>query len=414
LDHAGTTLTLGEVQSLEPDSLRLLAPPFAVAEAWTAVVRDARRDRDGRLVTAPRWEEPPVPEPVPDQSIDLPGPTASHATNLRTTLVGGLFGDPLLHIRPGGEARSLFLDLGEHPQLPVRLAHRVSDIFLTHAHMDHFAGFPWLLRRRVGVREPCRVYGPPGTMERVVSLLSGFTWDRIGDDGPRFEIAELHGDRLLRWWAQAGEQLGVPRGEEQVRDGVIHAEAGFEVHASVLDHGTPVLAFAVQESRQLKIRRDRLDALNLPPGRWLSELKDHLLAGQSTALVSLPDGGQVAAGELAKDLVVERPGQKLAYATDVSDTAANREALTELARGAQILVCEASFLERHADRARATGHLTARACGEIAAAAGVRRLLPFHLSNRYQDHPQEVIREVMEVFDRVWLPRSLAHYLARR
>lgn len=41
-----------------------------------------------------------------------------------------------------------------------------------------------------------------------------------------------------------------------------------------------------------------------------------------------------------------------------------------------------------------TGHLTARACGEIATAAGVERLIPFHFSRRYESDPYREVRAV--------------------
>ena len=55
---------------------------------------------------------------------------------------------------------------------------------------------------------------------------------------------------------------------------------------------------------------------------------------------------------------------------------------------------EAPFCEADAEQAARTGHLTARACGEIAAAAGVERLAPFHFSHRYQNEADRVYAEV--------------------
>ncbi|MGZ8215620.1 MAG: hypothetical protein ACXWTP_14100, partial [Methylosarcina sp.] len=68
------------------------------------------------------------------------------------------------------------------------------------------------------------------------------------------------------------------------------------------------------------------------------------------------------------------------------------------------LFCEASFLESDSDQARRTGHLTARACGEIATAADVKQLVPFHFSRRYETRPEAVYREVSAVCSRVVIP----------
>ncbi len=93
------------------------------------------------------------------------------------------------------------------------------------------------------------------------------------------------------------------------------------------------------------------------------------------------------------------PGRRLVYATDFADTAANRARVVELARRAEVLFCESTFTTEHAAQARATQHLTAPACGEIARAAGVERLAPFHFSRRYEHDPARVYAQLREAFD---------------
>ena len=138
-----------------------------------------------------------------------------------------------------------------------------------------------------------------------------------------------------------------------------------------------------------------------------------MLAAELSCDVTLPDGRRATVAELSDELLFARPGQRIVYATDVADTTGNRDTLVDLARGAQLLILEAAFASAHADRARATGHLTARACGEIAAAAGVERLLPFHLSSRYQGCPETVLDEVASACDRLWLPAPWRARLGR-
>jgi ribonuclease BN (tRNA processing enzyme) len=112
----------------------------------------------------------------------------------------------------------------------------------------------------------------------------------------------------------------------------------------------------------------------------------------------LPNGRLASAAALGEGLIGCDPARHLVYATDLADTAENRARLTAFARNADVLYCEASFREADAARARRTGHLTARACGEIAAAAGVRRLVPFHFSRRYEAESEGVYSEVRAAF----------------
>jgi ribonuclease BN (tRNA processing enzyme) len=70
---------------------------------------------------------------------------------------------------------------------------------------------------------------------------------------------------------------------------------------------------------------------------------------------------------------VDQGGMRLAYSADTGQS----EALVRLAEGADVLLCEASFLD--APDLPAGVHLTGRQAGEHAARAGVRELVLTHL-----------------------------------
>jgi len=137
-------------------------------------------------------------------------------------------------------------------------------------------------------------------------------------------------------------------------------------------------------------------------------LKRRLATDDLVTLIRLPDGRCESAGALAVDLVLTAPGQKLVYATDLADTAANRARLIALAQSATVLFGEAAFLAADAEQAARTGHLTSRACGEIAVAANVAALVPFHFSRRYQSEPDRVYAEIRAVCPRVVEPCEAA------
>ena len=86
------------------------------------------------------------------------------------------------------------------------------------------------------------------------------------------------------------------------------------------------------------------------------------------------------------------------YATDLADNERNRSALVGFARGADLLFIEAVFLEIDRQHAERKAHLTARAAGEIAKAAGVKTAVPFHFSPRYLGRETELRREFAEAW----------------
>lgn len=404
--YRGHTLTLGEASALDSHRLSVRVPEVAQTPD-ALLIRDARRGADGLLVSAEPFVSPqpitlsPLPTPAAERET---APLAGRCGPLDYVLVNGLFGDPLLHLRLRHAGRSLLFDIGDPGHLSARLAHQVSDVFISHAHMDHLAGFQWLLRSRLGDFPACRLYGPPGLARHVAGFLDSFLWDRIADRGPVFVVAELHGEQLHRWRLQAGKAGMEKLDSVAAPGGLLRDEPGFRIRAVELDHHTPVLAFAFEPGQDIHVRRDRLQKAGLTPGPWLGELKTAILADQPERMITLPDGRQRPAGELAPELLLIQPGKRLVYATDLADTPANRERLIAFARHAHTFFCESPFRIEDEENARRNGHLTTRACGEIAAAAEVGLLAPFHVSRRYQHRLTSVLAEIQDYFSRLLVP----------
>ncbi|MBI2886998.1 MAG: MBL fold metallo-hydrolase [Chloroflexi bacterium] len=72
---------------------------------------------------------------------------------------------------------------------------------------------------------------------------------------------------------------------------------------------------------------------------------------------------------------VEAAGRRAVFTADTGPS----HAITDLARGADLLVCEATYLSLEEDAGPQRGHLTAREAGELAAQATPRRMLLTHL-----------------------------------
>ncbi len=106
----------------------------------------------------------------------------------------------------------------------------------------------------------------------------------------------------------------------------------------------------------------------------------------------------VPAGELKRDLIVDHPGQRVAYVVDTRFDPDNAARIVALARDADVLYAEARFLHADRDEADKRHHLTARHAGFLARAAGARRLEVFHFSPRYQGMAQAFHAEARAEF----------------
>lgn len=95
------------------------------------------------------------------------------------TLVNDPFGDPGLYVDLVFERRALLFDLGDLGRLAPRKLLRVSDVFVTHRHMDHFAGFDQLLRLLLGREKVINVYGLTGLIDAVEHKLRAYSWNLV-------------------------------------------------------------------------------------------------------------------------------------------------------------------------------------------------------------------------------------------
>jgi ribonuclease Z len=318
-------------------------------------------------------------------------------------LVNGPFDDPGLYVDFRFGRRAILFDLGDLTPLSSRELMRVTHAFVSHTHVDHFAGFDRLLRVCLHRPAPIHLLGPPGFIDRVEHRLHGFTWNLIDETSVDFQIhvSEFWDDRIARKAVFPARQVFM-RQEADAPDLPEHvalAEDDFRIEAVSLDHGIPSLAFALRETRRVNVRRGVLESLGLPKGPWLSQAKSLIRSGTDDAEFDLPGLGRVRLQELVDRLFFVGPGQSVAYVTDTAFTEENREKILFLAREADQLFIEAVFLERDHELAAASRHLTAFQAGLLARKAGVRDLNVFHHSARYLGEPAALRHEAFQVFD---------------
>jgi ribonuclease Z len=320
--------------------------------------------------------------------------------SLHPSLVNGRFGDPALFVEMLHRRGAMLFDMGDLSALSTRDLRRITHVFVSHMHIDHFIGFDALLRASVGCDKRIVMVGPQGFRARVHHKLQGYEWDLVDRYSVDlvFEVTELgtDGARAARFrfkhrfdW----EELPAPP-----QGGSIIEDPGFRVTAALLDHHGPCLGYAVAEPVHANVWKVRLAERGYPTGQWLQELKRAVIAGAADEqLIPTPDGPKPLRD--LKDLVTLSRGQKIAYVTDVADTPRNRTAIVSLAEAADTFFIEASFAAADAEQARSRAHLTTTAAGEMAKAAGVRKVEPFHFSPRYEGEEARMLTEVRQAFE---------------
>jgi len=314
------------------------------------------------------------------------------------------FGDPVLYVRLMGEKRALLFDLGDVSRLHPGKLFKVSHVFVSHTHIDHFIGFDHLLRLNLARDKTLCIYGPAGIIRNVRGKLKGYTWNLVDAYPFVIEVIEIGSRKLkkVQFICKSKFQSGPAR--EVVFDGTLAINPHYTVKAIRLDHRIASIAYCLEERFHININKQRLTQLGLPVGKWLRQLKEYIWEGRHESThIHVPDTGtsagrHVTLGELQREVITMTRGQKIVYVSDCRGIDANIRRLIPFAAGADILFCEAAFLEKDRAKARDRGHLTAQQAGSIARAAGVQALHVFHFSPRYEHCPELVYTEAQQAF----------------
>ena len=325
-------------------------------------------------------------------------------------LVNDPFEDPVVYVDFLFERRALMFDLGDITRLPPKKILRLSHIFVSHAHMDHFIGFDRILRICLGREHELNIYGPPEFIQQVGHRLAGYTWNLTDSYDTDFTIRayEIHDNGTLKQASfRCRNRFQCEMGQDiTITANTVVDEELFSVLVTTLDHQTPCLAFALVEKSHINIWKNKLDKLGLATGSWLKNLKSAIRRGDNPDTPikvkwqdSRLDGpAQIELGKLQQDITSVSHGQKISYVVDCAYHPDNVNHIRSLVSDSDILFIESVFLDEDADRGRDTSHLTAGQAGRIARDARVGRMVPIHFSPRYSERPDALAQEALSAF----------------
>jgi ribonuclease Z len=288
--------------------------------------------------------------------------------SMRVTFLGTSGAVPTTQRAPSAvlvnrEGERFLFDCGEGTQRQMMrfgTGFDVSHIFLTHLHGDHILGIPGLIQSLDfnGRTDPLAIHVPPRSRSHVEDLV------HAGGYRPDYPV-RIH----------------------EVSPGSVAFDAeAFVVRTVETEHRTRSMGYVLVEDDRLgRFDRDRAEELGVPVGPKFGRLHE----GES---VELDDGRVIHPEEVVGD---PRPGRRLVYTGDTRPV----EAVVDAAAGADLLIHDATFAADETERARATGHSTAREAAQVAVRAGAERLALTHVSSRYAGGWERLERDATDVFD---------------
>jgi ribonuclease Z len=257
-------------------------------------------------------------------------------------------------LRRAGE--HFLFDCGEAAQLGFERAKispmKVSRIFISHWHADHFAGLlPLIESLHLSKRkEPLHIYGPEAA--RFVDALLELSYWGVGFD---IRVTECPIDK--------------PE--------LIVKENDYEIYSVPVKHSVPAVGYFFKERSRWTIDMAKARAAGLGPSRDLQLLKEsgELEVGKRTVYL--------------KDIAHEKHGRSVAYS---GDTLAYMP-FFKFIQGCDLLIHDGTFIEPFPERA----HADVKEVAALAVRYKIKRLILTHISHRYRD-TVEMTREAKKIF----------------
>jgi ribonuclease Z len=256
-------------------------------------------------------------------------------------------------------------DCGEGTQRQILKAKlplmKISKIFITHWHADHFAGLLGMIEsfNLEGRRKPVLIFGPQAN--RFIDAISELSYWDFGFDVIAKDIP-FEGDEITE----------------------IFKTKDYKIFSTPTEHRIPSVGYAFKENDRWKIDVKKAKKFGLEPGKKMKELKEEGEVKVKGKIVKLEDVGKVT------------KGLKVVYS---GDTRPSRN-LMKLAEGADLLIHESTFLD-----SPTLGHSTAKQAARIAKKAKVKKLILTHFSKRYKD-TSDFLKSAKEVFPNTRLARD--------
>jgi ribonuclease Z len=271
------------------------------------------------------------------------------------------------------------VDCGEGTQRQILQAgvgfKNLTRILITHGHLDHILGLGGLMSTflRWEAIDELDIFGGRSALDRVHDLLYGV---------------------VLR-----GNTPPMPLRLNEIKPGTFFEADDFTVSAFPVTHrGSDCLGYVFEGKARRPFLPEKADELGVPFGPERRELVE----GKN---IILPNGSRVTPDDVLGPL---QKGVKLVIVGDAGKT----EDLLEVAKDADALVIESTYLEEELDMARQFSHLTARQAAEFAVQAGVRKLILTHISRRYRE--KDVIKEAQVFFPNTVVARDFDSFQIKR
>lgn len=283
-------------------------------------------------------------------------------------------GHPAIALKYNGEI--ILFDFGENTQRQMMIASlspmKISHIFLTHWHADHFAGLFGLIQTLSlkGRTRPLYIYGPKQTKKFMKTMI-----ENIGYFNLTYNVIV-----------------------KDVGKGVALRTKNYEIHTLPVKHGIPALAYKFVEA-------DKPGKFNVKKAKQigLKEVQFGILQkGKNVKLKNRTVKPDDVMGPKKKGITIT-------YSGDTCPV----KSMVKFAKDSDLLIHEATFLEEMQNHAESVYHTTTKQAAKVAKDAKVKQLVLTHISGRYKE-ATSLLSEAKKVFKKTKIAKDFMQIKLQR
>lgn len=303
-------------------------------------------------------------------------------------------------VNSGNHLYRILFDCGENllNYLSQSEVKSIDYLFLSHLHIDHIAGFDYFFRRNYIREKPIYMWGPEETASIIHNRLRGYKWNLVDDLPGSWYVTDITPAVCKTYCYRTADSY---KNEYFIKqedfNGKVFENDDFYVQSILLNHIITTVGYSVIEKSTYNIDKDELTKLNIIPGAWLERVKNLSLKDDENIIV---DRQEYKLGYFRDKLLIKKAGEKITYLTDFIYDGSKIDDLINFVKDSDVLVCESQYLEKDSDLAKVNFHLTSKQAASIAKAGNVKKLVLFHISERYltQKNYPEILNEARTVF----------------
>ncbi len=265
-------------------------------------------------------------------------------------------------------------------------------IFISHFHGDHIIGLPGLLFRFGFIERtaPVFIYGPRNLYlylflhRKILGLKTNYP----------LIVREINHDNK-----EIVEYLGLESTEpteiKKLSDDIVDETSRYFVKYALMKHSVITYGYSfIEKPRYGKFNPERAKELGIPASRIYKRLQKGEIVNINGKTVDPVSEGIVGQ---------PRKGKKVTYSADTMPC----QELIELGMNSDVLIHEATFSKELASIAAEKNHSTSVDAAEIAKKMNAKQLILTHISSRYHDDANDLLKEAKEIFENVLLASDL-------